>query len=156
MTTSSSPTVGIRLDSPRPVDARALIQNTFQEFDDDADRKDGSPLMDAKLGLSLMPPFRLHLIKVLRTFASGALVLDRFAVASKAYCIRIEAGIVWQQCAPMREPHAANLGEPCVTIPLPLVVMSLIDGPWVSSRGVIVGFTGNCVARMVAIVGKDP
>jgi acyl carrier protein len=156
VTTSSSPTVEIRSYYPRPVDVRALIRNTFQEFDDDADRKDEDPLMDAGLDSLSALSFRSRLIKVFCTPVPGTLIFDYPTIAGKAHYIETKAGTVQQQCAPTREPHAANLEEPCVTIPPPLVVMSPIDGPRVSSRGVIVRFTGNCDARMVAMACTDP
>jgi hypothetical protein len=132
------------------------MQIAFQEFEGDVDSNDGNLLMEARLGLPLVQPFCGTVMKMLRISVSGALVSDRSASASTAYRVRVEMGMVWQQCAQMREPHAAHMGEPCACIPLSLVAMSPLDGLRSSSSGVVLGHSMDSVARMVAIIDIDP
>ena len=76
--------------SLRPADAHALLRKAFQEHDGDADRKDGNPLLDAKLGFSLAQLSHVRVVKAPRTSVPGALVSDRSSVADAAHCLEIE------------------------------------------------------------------
>lgn len=156
MTTNSPPTLETMVDNRRPVDAHALLHMAFQEMQGDAVSNDGNPLMDARLGLLLMIAFCVQVVKVLCTSLSGAFVSDRSAAASTAYCFRVDVGMVGQQCAQMREPHAAHMREPCAAILLSPVSMPLIAGLSASSKGVVVGLTMDSVVHMVDILNINP